>query len=248
MRIILVVEDDSAIAEGVQRTLESEGFHVELAGNGVAALEWLAHRTPDLIIADIMMPSMNGYQLYQRVRQNPDWVWIPFIFLTAKADLEDIRFAKELGADDYLVKPIEPQDLVAAVWGRLTRYDQLEASSGAPSPKKSSGQYEVGNLRVDLSRREVVVDRQDVKLSPTEFDILQRLILAGGAVVLYEDLLGYDEGDVLGERDAAELLRYHVRNLRQKIKAAGEDAELIVNVRSVGYRLATQPSRPGTSP
>ena len=94
-----------------------------------------------------MMPGMNGYQLYQRVRKNPEWLWIPFIFLTAKDEAEDIRFGKELGADDYLMKPIRPEDLIAAVIGRLERYRQLEARpQAADLPHKA-----------DLSSRELEV-------------------------------------------------------------------------------------------
>jgi len=242
MYTILVVEDDPAVAEGIRRTIKADGLEARVAKDGMEALAFLEQATPDLIIADIMMPSMNGYQLYQRIRQNPDWVWIPFIFLTARAEIEDIRYGKELGVDDYLTKPIEPEDLQAAIRGRLRRYEQLGMDEQLPAANPT-GEYTVEDIRVDLSRRQVFVADQEISLSPTEFDILQRLIAADGTVVHYEDLLGYDDGDVLGAKDAAELLRYHIRNLRKKLEAAGQDGELIINVRSVGYRLAVKPSR-----
>jgi two-component system response regulator VanR len=240
---ILIVEDDPSVAEGVRRTLVHHGFDAHAVPDGLSALAWLTTNTPVLIIADIMMPGMNGYQLYQRVRDNPDWVLVPFIFLTARTGVEDIRYGKELGADDYLTKPIEPEDLIAAVRGRLSRYSQLEDRQRPPADPKPAGRYEVGDLVIDLSYRQVTVDEQEVKLSPTEFDILQRLVLADGAVIDYEELLGYDEDELLGSRDAAELLRYHIRNLRGKLKEAEGDEDLIVNVRSVGYRLSTRPTR-----
>jgi two-component system response regulator VanR len=240
---ILIVEDDPSVAEGVRRTLLHHGLDAYAVQDGLSALAWMEVNMPALIIADIMMPGMNGYQLYQRVRDNPAWVLVPFIFLTAKAGVEDIRYGKELGVDDYLTKPIEPEDLIAAVRGRLSRYSQLEDRDRAVADPKPAGRYEVDVLVIDLAYRQVTIDGQEIRLSPTEFDILQRLVLADGAVMDYEELLGYEEDEVLGDRDAAELLRYHIRNLRGKLKEADYDEELIVNVRSVGYRLATRPVR-----
>ena len=189
-----------------------------------------------------MMRGMNGYQLYQRVRQNPEWLWIPFIFLTAKAEVEDIRFGKELGVDDYLTKPVDPENLIATVRGRLARYDQLRKVSVSSPEERPSGRYEIGKLLVDLSRRQVFISGTEVRLSQTEFEILQRMILARGAVVPHGELLGHDDSDVLGQKDAAERLRYHIRSIRQKIREEGGEEDLIVNVRSMGYRLAEEPS------
>lgn len=243
MHTILVVEDDPAVAEGIRRTIKADGLDARVAKDGMEALAFLDHTIPDLIIADIMMPGMNGYQLYQRIRQNPDWVWIPFIFLTARAENEDIRYGKELGVDDYLTKPIEPEDLQAAIRGRLRRYEQLGIDEQLPAANQPTGVYVVEDLRVDLARRQVFVTDDEISLSPTEFDILQRLIVADGTVVHYEDLLGYDDGEVLGAKDAAGLLRYHIRDLRRKLEDNNQDGELIINVRSVGYRLAAKPHR-----
>jgi DNA-binding response OmpR family regulator len=240
---ILVVEDDPSVAEGVRRTLLRHGFAVQTVPDGLSALAWLENATPALIIADIMMPGMNGYQLHQRVRDNPDWVLVPFIFLTARAGIEDIRYGKEMGVDDYLTKPIDPEDLIAAVRGRLSRYSQLEDYQNPSADPRPAGCYELCGLVIDLARRQVTADDQEVGLSPTEFDILQRLVLADGAVIDYEALLGYGEDELLGDRDAAELLRYHIRNLRGKLKETDCADELIVNVRSVGYRLADRPTR-----
>jgi DNA-binding NarL/FixJ family response regulator len=135
---ILVVEDEDIIRESVAEILELNGFQVLTASDGLQALSLLDHETPDLILADIMMPQMNGYQFFQRVRSNPDWVWIPFIFLSAKAAGEDVRFGKELGVDDYLRKPIDAEDLISAVIGRLHRYKALTENK-PQSPGPSSG-------------------------------------------------------------------------------------------------------------
>lgn len=243
MSTILVVDDDPTTAELVEATLTKEGLAVTRMPDGLAALKWLEDHQPNLIIADIMMPRMNGYQLFERVRRNPDWVWIPFIFLSGRDATEDIRYGKELGADDYLTKPFEPGDLLAAVWGKLARYEHLVASAGVQVKRKLAGQYEVGTLVVDFSRREVIAQGEQVLLSPTEFEILHRLVAANGAVVDYGELLNDDVRDSVDERDAAELLRYHIRNLRRKLEDTGESKETIANVRSVGYRLVESPRR-----
>ncbi len=241
---ILVVDDEPTVLDSLADVLRLSGYRVLAAMHGLEALSILQSTLPDLIVADVMMPRMNGYQLYHRVRSNPDWNWIPFIFLTAKGEPEDVRYGKEVGADDYLSKPIEPEDLVAAVAGRLERYRQLRQGAQPPARERIGGKYRVGDhLVVDLSSHCVAVGAAEVSLSPTEFAILSRLILADTAVLDYEDLLGYEEGQVLDERDAAELLRYHIRNLRQKLKEAGGDPNLIVNVRRTGYRIAARPVR-----
>ena len=116
---ILVVDDQPDLLENISLTLESAGHQVLTAGDGVEALAVLQSQPVDLILADIAMPRMNGYQLYERVRENVQWVAIPFLFLTARAMDSDIRYGKELGSDDYLIKPIQPEDLLAAVQGRL---------------------------------------------------------------------------------------------------------------------------------
>lgn len=133
-KTILIVEDEEIIRESVADILELNGFNLLTAVDGLQALNLLETETPDLIIADIMMPNMNGYQFFQRVRSNPEWVWIPFIFLSAKGEGEDIRFGKELGADDYLRKPIDAEDLIAAVIGRLRRYEALTQANPRSTP------------------------------------------------------------------------------------------------------------------
>jgi len=125
---ILVVEDDGALLEGLHDMLELSGYHVLTARNGVEGLAVLQARLPDLIVSDINMPRMDGYQFYNQVRARPDWVSIPFIFLTAKSEKSDVRHGKILGADDYITKPFEEADLLVAVQAKLNRRVQLDAA------------------------------------------------------------------------------------------------------------------------
>jgi signal transduction histidine kinase len=128
---ILVVEDDSALLEGVRDILEFSGYHVTTAVNGLDALHVLEKHIPHLIISDIMMPRMDGYQFYAAVRARPEWLDVPFIFLTAKGDKYDVRRGKELGADDYVIKPFDEEDLLVAIRNKLGRRAQLDAARQA---------------------------------------------------------------------------------------------------------------------
>jgi signal transduction histidine kinase len=123
---ILVVEDDAALLEGVRDILEFSGYRVSTATHGQEALAALEHSLPQLIISDIMMPKMDGYQLYAAVRARPEWLDVPFIFLTARGDKQDVRRGKELGADDYVIKPFDEEDLLVAIRNKLGRRAQLD--------------------------------------------------------------------------------------------------------------------------
>ncbi|MDY7039635.1 MAG: response regulator [Chloroflexota bacterium] len=128
---ILVVEDDIHMREGIQDILETHGFDVWTAGNGVEGLEVLDTLVPDLILSDISMPTMDGYSFYEAVRSSPRWALVPFIFLTARGERTDVRQGKRLGVDDYLIKPFEPEDLLTAVEARLKRMAEVRAATQA---------------------------------------------------------------------------------------------------------------------
>jgi signal transduction histidine kinase len=128
-RTILVVEDNPTMAEGISDVLEMEGYQVIQAGNGVEGLKRLKEKSIDLILADIMMPLLDGYGFHAKVRENPEWKGIPFIFLTAKGQKEDIRTGKKLGADDYLTKPFDPTDLTIAVQNKLRRAGEMQQAA-----------------------------------------------------------------------------------------------------------------------
>jgi len=125
---ILVIEDDPILLEGIRDILGLAGYHVLAANNGLEALQALeGQERPDLIISDIMMPRMNGYSFYEAVRAHPEWVAIPFIFLTARGEKADVRLGKQLGVDDYIVKPFEAEDLLVAIAAKLRRTAELRA-------------------------------------------------------------------------------------------------------------------------
>ena len=132
--LILVVDDNADTRMLVSMILNKTGFSCATAENGVAALARLKEGLPpDLIISDIMMPEMDGYELFRKVQENPDWRRIPFIFFSMKDSVEDLRKGRELGVDDYLTKPILPDALISAVRGKLKRFRQLQSSPEAPS-------------------------------------------------------------------------------------------------------------------
>src|SRR6185503_10573124 len=125
---ILVVEDDAALLQGLRDILELSGYQVLTGRTGVEGLAVLEKQLPDLIVSDINMPQMDGYQFYSQVRAKPDWVSLPFIFLSAKSEKDDVRRGKLLGADDYIIKPFEEVDLLVAIQGKLNRRAEIQAA------------------------------------------------------------------------------------------------------------------------
>jgi len=172
---ILIVDDEQTIRESLIDILTLEGFRVLAATNGLEAIELLREHQPDLILADIMMPEMNGYQFYQRVRQSQDCLLIPFIFLSAKGEAEDIRFGKELGADDYLMKPINMEDLISAILGKLKRFEELTLTQNGNAGLWDNGKLSDtfgSELPEALTRRELEVLRL-MMLGMTNLDIAE---------------------------------------------------------------------------
>lgn len=150
---ILVVDDEPELLENIQMPLEMAGYQVLAANNGVEALDLLKKRSVDLILADIAMPHMNGYQLLERMRENRQWAAIPFIFLTARKMDSDVRYGKSLGVDDYLTKPITAIDLLAVVTGKLRRAEFLQpAFHSHKLPSNEDQTIAVGSLRLNPDR------------------------------------------------------------------------------------------------
>jgi len=131
MARILLVEDNPTMADAIRDVLEGAGHRVTIAADGVAGLDAIPKVSPDLILSDVMMPRMDGFEFYQAVRANPAWVFIPFVFLTARDQEQDINLGKRLGADDYLVKPYSPANLVTTVESKLTRSQAIARAAGA---------------------------------------------------------------------------------------------------------------------
>ena len=129
--VILVVDDQPAMRRNIQMGLEMSGYAVVTAPDGIEALDVLKREPVDLILADIAMPRLNGYQLYEQLRQDPRWALIPFVFISARGLDSDVRYGKALGVDDYLVKPFELEDLLATVAGRLRRARELAQSASS---------------------------------------------------------------------------------------------------------------------
>jgi DNA-binding response OmpR family regulator len=235
---ILVVDDQPEILENLALILDLDGYEVLMASDGVEALAVLESRPVDLILADIAMPRMNGYQLYVRVRENPQWVAVPFLFLTARAMDSDIRFGKELGVDDYLTKPIQPEDLLAAVHGRLRRAQQLaQLSSQLASSASRQSTLDLGRLRIDPGQHRVWMDDEEVKLSAREFALLAYLAQREDQVVSAQELIQVTHELDTDRVEAGALLRPLIRTLRRKLGYSVGKMGCIENVRGVGYRL-----------
>lgn len=235
---ILVVDDQPEILENLALVLELEGYRVLVAADGLEALAALEVEPVDLILADIAMPRLNGYQLYKRVRDNPRWVAIPFLFLTARAMDSDIRYGKELGVDDYLTKPIQPEDLLAAVHGRLRRAQQLmQAASQYSAPIPEPAILELGCLRVDPGQHRAWMNAEPVQLSAREFTLLSYLAQRANQVVSAQELIGVTHELATDKIEAGALLRPLIRSLRRRLGYGVGESGCIENVRGVGYRL-----------
>lgn len=223
---ILVVDDEPKIVEVLQGYLEEAGFGVVTAGDGKAALEAARRERPDLAVVDIMLPEVDGLQV-TRVLQTEQG--IPVILLTAKSDEVDRLVGLELGADDYIVKPFSPREVVARVKAVLRRAGRAASDTDRVS---------LGGLVVDLAGREVIVDGRDVELTRTEFDLLATLATAPGRVwtrlQLMQAVSGYAYEGYERTIDA------HIKNLRRKLGDDPSEPRWVKTVRGVGYKFETE--------
>jgi DNA-binding response OmpR family regulator len=237
--VILVVDDEEPLRGYITQCLDSDEYRVLTARNGVEALAILHAHPVDLIVADIAMPRMNGYQLYERVVENPEWVAIPFIFLTGRALDSDIRYAKELGVDDYLTKPFMPDDLLAAVRGKLLRMRRWTRFSArpVPPPAVSSSVLTLGELWIDTDQYQVLLSGRPIKLSAREFRLLECLARRPREVVPLQELVKATHALDTDPVEAGGLLRPLIRSLRRKLGYNTGDMGCIQSVRGVGYRL-----------
>ncbi len=222
---ILVVDDEPRMARFVRMNLELEGYNISTAANGTEALAKVREELPDLVLLDVMMPEMDGYEVLERLRQIST---VPVIMLTVKSEEADKVRGLELGADDYVTKPFSPRELASRVKAALRRAEM-------PNPGQKSTVVIDDNLTVDFQRREVQVGGKRVKLRPTEYRLLYHLVSNAGWVMTHETLLskvwGYEY------RDDTQLLRLYVTYLRQKIEPDPGNPRYIFNERGVGYRF-----------
>ena len=223
-RRILVVEDEKAIREAVCAYLEKEGYWVTTAADGIAAIDEFDKHQFDAVVLDLMLPKASGEEVCQTIRESSD---VPIIMLTAKGELEDRVAGLELGADDYLVKPFSPRELVARVRALLRRANVTE------EPQRDRLQY--GDLEIDSAGHKVRVDGNDIDLTASEFKLLATLARYPGRVYsrmeLVEKVLGYDFVGYERTIDS------HVKNLRAKLGDDPKDPQYIYTVHGVGYRF-----------
>lgn len=226
---VLVVDDDKEVVRLMRAYLEQAGFDVLVAYDGESAVHHLRREKPDLLLLDLMLPDRDGFDITRTVRSDENLSHIPIIMLTARVDVTDKIVGLEMGADDYVTKPYNPREVVARVRARLR-------SQGA-SPSKL---LQVGDLRMDIGRREVQVEDQLFDLTPTEFNLLRVLMEQAGYVFTRSELISKGLGaDYEGiERT----LDSHIRNLRQKIEPDPKNPTYIQTVYGVGYRMEGIPS------
>lgn len=225
-RSILVVDDEERMVRFIRLNLEHDGFQVVPAHRGMQALDEIRKEMPDLVLLDVMMPDIDGFEVLRMIRENSN---VPVIMLTAKGEEDDRVRGLELGADDYISKPFSPRELVSRVKAVLRRTE-------AANPAARSETIEVDErLKVDFGRREVWVSGEQVKLRPTEYRLLYHLMQNAGWVMTYDQLLakvwGYEY------RDEAHYVRLYVNYLRQKLEKDPANPKYILTERGVGYRF-----------
>lgn len=220
---VLVVEDEESIASFISMYLQNEGYDVHVAGTGSGGLRLAGEQQPAIVILDIMLPDIDGFEVCRRLRQDSD---VPIIMLTARDAATDKVVGLELGADDYITKPFDPRELVARVKSVLRRSQAGEQSAGTA--------LSAGAVNIDIERHEVSAGGEEVRLTAKEFDLLHYLVVNKGLALTRQQLLEHVWGyDFLGDTRTVDV---HINQLRKKL---GE-AVKIETVWSVGYKLAEE--------
>ena len=224
-RKVLVVDDEERMVRFIRLNLEHDGFVVVEASNGKQALQRLRDVTPDLILLDVMMPDLDGFEVLEMIREISS---VPVIMLTAKGEEDDRVRGLEKGADDYITKPFSPRELVSRIKAVLRR---TEGASGG-----MHGLIEIDDrLKIDFDRREIWLEGKIVKLRPTEYRLLYHLVQNAGWVISHDQLLakvwGYEY------RDEPHYVRLYINYLRQKLEKDPADPKYILTERGVGYRF-----------
>ena len=217
---VLVVDDDLALAEMLGIVLRNEGLEVDHVADGPSAIGAFREHRPDLVLLDVMLPGIDGLEVCRQIRAESG---VPIVMLTAKTDTVDVVLGLESGADDYVVKPFKPQELIARVRARLRRGNEPEAE-----------RLTIGDLAIDVAGHSVTRDGEPLSLTPLEFDLLVALARKPWQVFTREVLLE----QVWGYRHAGDtrLVNVHVQRLRSKIEHDPEHPEIVVTVRGVGYK------------
>ncbi|HEY65494.1 MAG TPA: response regulator transcription factor [Caldilineae bacterium] len=224
-KLILVADDERRMVQFIQKNLELDGFRVISASNGLEAVEKVRTELPDLVLLDVMMPEMDGFEALQAIREISD---VPVIMLTVKGEEADKHLAFSSGADDYVTKPFSPLELSDRCKAVLRRTADRSVHSG--------GIVKVDDrLQIDFARREVIVDGKRINLRPTEWRLLYHLVQNAGWVMPSEVLLQKVWG--FEYKDDVQLLRLYIAYLRQKIEEDTNNPKYILTERGVGYRF-----------
>jgi len=227
MKRILIVDDEEMIVRTVKAYLDREGFKTYTAFDGDAALQAFDEKGPDLIVLDLMLPKKSGIEVTRAIRAKSS---VPIIMLTAKAAEADRVVGLELGADDYVVKPFSPRELVARIRAVLRRYE---------GDRAEIDRIISGDIEIDLKTRELKVAERNIELTPTEFDLLAYLARHPGQVFTRLQLLREVQGYTYDS--FARTIDTHVKNLRRKIEEDPKSPRYILTVHGVGYRFAREP-------
>ena len=225
MKKILLVDDEVDILEFLKYNLEQDNFEVLVSSNGKDALKKIS-QNPDLIVLDIMMPEVDGFELYQQIKTNKEYQDIPIIFLTAKSGETDEIKGLDLGASDYIQKPISPKKLIARIKSNLRKSEQSEKKT------KEFKNLKIGALEIDVEKFEVKVDSKKKFFPRKEFQLLYFLAQNPGKVINRETLLKEIWGNDVYVIDRT--IDVHIRKIREKL---GKHSELIETIKGVGYRF-----------
>jgi two-component system KDP operon response regulator KdpE len=226
--LVLVVDDEGAIVRLLRATLEADGFAVITADRGEQAIRLLNQERPDLIVLDVMMPEMDGFETLRRIRSDSQVPTVPIIMLTARTGDVDKLKGFQSGADDYVTKPFNPDELLARIAAVLRR-------SGTGDPMPSTQVLTYPDLTIDLEQRRILLQGEEVRLSRTEWALLSQLAGNPGRIMLHTELLSRIWGPEF--RDEVHYLRTWVSRLRAKLEPEGSEPFLITTFPGVGYRL-----------
>jgi DNA-binding response OmpR family regulator len=223
MKTILVVDDEKKIIDIIKAYLEKEGYRVISATDGKAALHLALNQSPDLIILDLMLPEISGWDVCRAIRKESE---VPIIMLTARDEVTDKIIGLEMGADDYVTKPFDPKELISRVRAIFRRTE---------SKVRSEGIIQVGDLSIDTARRQVRRDGALIDLTPNEFDLLRVMAEEPGRVFSRMQLLDKVQGSAYEGYERT--IDSHIKNLRKKLEPDTEHPRYIITVFGVGYKV-----------
>jgi DNA-binding response OmpR family regulator len=223
---VLVVDDERRYRELLDMNLSRRGYHVLQAVDGLSALNAVELEEPDLVVLDLKLPDMDGYEVCRRIREHST---VPIIMLTAQAEQEQKIRGLKVGADDYITKPFSADELLARVEAVLRRAEAARGTSISPT-------FDGGDLHIDFDQRRVTLRGQEVELSPGEYRLLQQLAVNAGRVMFQDELLRRVWGP--GYSGATALLQTAIRRLRRKIEDDPASPRYIVTKRGVGYQFS----------